>query len=176
MVKLCMIEINDEIIEKLKKAWEKSGYDLPETDEGWNKVIEDMLNEKITEDFGDVLADEPKEHNCRDNIELNGEHVYLKDTVVFFGECKVCGNKLVETFAYQDTRERKSDKVIDECEKTLIEASVWRKMNANTIIASIMAGLAVLRDIGFGEDDHQKRQLHVLMDMIVNMLLRDKET
>ena len=49
-----LVEIDDGIIKRLEKAHKENGYDIPETKEGWSDVIEDYLETKILEDFGEV--------------------------------------------------------------------------------------------------------------------------
>ncbi len=122
------------------------------------------------------------DHNCAENIKLDNEFDQVGCEVIFSGECSVCGKKVTQTFTYLYTREQESGEAIDDvlllekCEKPFIGVSVWRGMNVYTIIGSIMGGLEVLRDTGFGEDDHQKEQLRVLIEKIANMLRVEEKT
>jgi len=108
------VEIDDVKIRELKKGMEKAGYDLPKTEEGWADVVNDLLDEKITEDYGEVLTDEPQSHNCAENIKIDDVFDFIgDDTVIFYGECKVCGRKLSQKFTYEDTTDRDTGQLID---------------------------------------------------------------
>lgn len=111
--------------------------------------------QKITPELekAGIMPKPVKEHNCAKHIKLDNEFDLVDNEMIFSGECTVCGKKVTQTFTYKDTREQDSDKVIDVCEKPFVDVSVWRKMNANTITASIIAGLDVLRDTGSDEND-----------------------
>ena len=45
-------EIDEKIIKAVERACEMHGYDVPETDEEWEKLVNDLLREKVEEDFG----------------------------------------------------------------------------------------------------------------------------
>jgi len=45
-------EIEEEIIRAVKKACEIYGYDIPKTKKEWERLINDLLREKVVEDFG----------------------------------------------------------------------------------------------------------------------------
>jgi len=175
------IEIDDKLIERVKSVREyikdKSPVHYESIDAELNALIEWAI-ERDEQELGLTTKEQAKDHNCGDNIKLDNEFDQVGDEMIFSGECSVCGKKVTQRFTYVDTRERKSDEVIDVCEKPFVEASAWRGMNSNTIIASIMAGLNVLREMGFG-DDHQKKQLRMLIEevvMLLSMLLKEKET
>jgi len=51
------IEIDEDIIKAIKRAGEIYGYDVPETDDEWKKLINDLLREKIEEDYGFEVFD-----------------------------------------------------------------------------------------------------------------------
>jgi len=45
-------EIDEKIVKAIKRAGEMYGYDIPETEKGWEKLVNDLLREKVEEDFG----------------------------------------------------------------------------------------------------------------------------
>jgi len=45
-------EIDEKIIKAIKRAGEMYGYDIPETEKEWEKLVNDLLREKVEEDFG----------------------------------------------------------------------------------------------------------------------------
>ena len=47
------VQIDERLIKALEKAYKDNGYNLPENDEGWSDIINDLLEEKIIEDFGE---------------------------------------------------------------------------------------------------------------------------
>lgn len=53
-----------------------------------------------------------EKHSCKENMKLTGGHKHCGNTVFFWGECEICGKRLVETFEYVDTRETETDKVV----------------------------------------------------------------
>jgi 2-hydroxy-3-keto-5-methylthiopentenyl-1-phosphate phosphatase len=52
------VEIDEGLLKAIEKNYEKNGYDLPETIDGWSDIINDLLQEKIVEDFGEGALDE----------------------------------------------------------------------------------------------------------------------
>jgi hypothetical protein len=52
------VEIDERLLKAIEKNYEKNGYDLPETIDGWSDIINDLLQEKIVEDFGEGALDE----------------------------------------------------------------------------------------------------------------------
>ena len=48
-----LVQIHEELIKALGKAYKDNGYDLPETYEDWSDIINDLIREKIVEDFGE---------------------------------------------------------------------------------------------------------------------------
>jgi len=50
-----MVILDTRLIKALRNALIQNGYDVPETETGWSDVINNLLEEKITEDFGDPL-------------------------------------------------------------------------------------------------------------------------
>lgn len=53
-----------------------------------------------------------KNHNCKENMQLSGDSEFCDDEVFFWGECSVCGRKMVETFTYLKTTDQETDKEI----------------------------------------------------------------
>ena len=47
------VQIDERLIKALEKAYRDNGYDLPETEDGWSDIVNDLLEEKIIEDFGE---------------------------------------------------------------------------------------------------------------------------
>jgi len=54
-----------------------------------------------------------KKHDCKSNLILNGKQEFDGDYFFCWGECEVCGKKLVETFKYVDTRNSETDEIIN---------------------------------------------------------------
>jgi len=50
-------EIEEEIIRAIERAGEMYGYDVPENEKEWEKLINDLLREKVEEDFGSEVFD-----------------------------------------------------------------------------------------------------------------------
>ena len=49
-----LVLLDKRLIEALEKGIRKNGYDVPTSDDEWFQVINDLLEEKIAEDFGVV--------------------------------------------------------------------------------------------------------------------------
>jgi hypothetical protein len=48
-----VVILDANLIKTLKEALIKNGYDVPETEIGWSDLINDLLKEKIIEDYGE---------------------------------------------------------------------------------------------------------------------------
>ena len=48
-----IIDIDDKIIKRYKKACIKNGYDYPTNKKEWKEIIEQIIEDSIIEDFGD---------------------------------------------------------------------------------------------------------------------------
>jgi len=51
------VEVDERLLKAIEKAYKKNGYELPKTIDGWADVINDLLEEKIAEDFGEEVLD-----------------------------------------------------------------------------------------------------------------------
>jgi lipoate synthase len=51
------VEVDERLLKAIKKAYKRNGYNLPETIDGWSDVINDLLEEKIVEDFGEEVLE-----------------------------------------------------------------------------------------------------------------------
>jgi hypothetical protein len=51
------VEVDERLLKAIKKAYKRNGYNLPETADGWSDVINDLLEEKIVEDFGEEVLE-----------------------------------------------------------------------------------------------------------------------
>jgi len=47
-----VVILDASVINALRKALTQNGYDVPETEIGWSDVINNLLKEKLFEDFG----------------------------------------------------------------------------------------------------------------------------
>ena len=74
--------------------------------------FEGVVNEAIEEHLCKEI-DLVEKHNCTEHIEY-GEHEFVDGVVFFYGRCKKCGKELVETYRYEDTRDRETDAVMSE--------------------------------------------------------------
>ena len=54
-----------------------------------------------------------EKHSCKENMKYNGEYQFEGNSVFHWGECSVCGKKLVKTFECVDTREADTDKMVE---------------------------------------------------------------
>jgi len=52
-----LILLDERLIEALRKALIKNGYNVPETEIGWSDVVNELLEEKIIEDFGEEVLE-----------------------------------------------------------------------------------------------------------------------
>ena len=48
------VSIDNNLVKALKIALEQNGYDAPETWSEWSQLFNDLIREKIEEDFGSI--------------------------------------------------------------------------------------------------------------------------
>lgn len=54
------VYISRRLIEALRRAFADNGYDVPKDDVEWSRVVNDLLEEKIIEDFGEEYLESKK--------------------------------------------------------------------------------------------------------------------
>ena len=111
------MEIDEELVDGIEKVLERRG----EMKDLSMKQRLDKVAVEIKQILEETLSGEPKEkveeHNCKENIDYGKPDWRFSrfegDTVIFYGNCSVCGKKLRQIYEYVETRDNITNEIID---------------------------------------------------------------